>query len=110
MASGLSLHLGLNAIDPGHDGSDGKLAGCENDAHAMQRIARDYGDDTHTLFTSKATSRGAMRNGGCFGGLGGFGRGSAPAQRRRGRRSQRHMEILIPFMDVDAHWRALCCP
>jgi hypothetical protein len=41
MAKGLSLHIGLNRIDPNHyAGWSGTLNACENDARAMQDIAR----------------------------------------------------------------------
>ena len=31
MATGMSIHIGLNFVDPGHYGGwDGKLKGCEN--------------------------------------------------------------------------------
>lgn len=35
---GISLHIGLNRVDPAHyQGWDGKLNGCENDAKSMER-------------------------------------------------------------------------
>jgi metacaspase-1 len=37
---GLSLHVGLNNIDPAHyGGSDGRLEACVNDAEAMEKLA-----------------------------------------------------------------------
>jgi len=40
MSKGLSLHLGLNRVDPDHyQGWDGQLSGCVNDAQAMSSIA-----------------------------------------------------------------------
>lgn len=56
MPRGLSLHLGLNAVDPQHYGWPGTLAGCENDARAMERVARERGYQTRTLLTREATS------------------------------------------------------
>lgn len=53
---GLSLHLGLNAVDPAHyAGWDGRLAACENDAVAMTELAAREGFETTTLLTRAAT-------------------------------------------------------
>ena len=39
MAQGISLHIGLNSVDPGHyQGWDGKLNACEFDAKDMTKI------------------------------------------------------------------------
>lgn len=54
MARGISLHVGLNRIDPGHYGTDGRLAGAENDATAMQRLAASLGYQTSVLLTAAA--------------------------------------------------------
>ena len=49
MARGVSLHIGLNAVDPGHyrDGQGrpwaGELSACENDARAMVELAKAQG-------------------------------------------------------------------
>jgi hypothetical protein len=51
----LSLHVGVNSIDAAHYGNDGVLFGCENDARAMERIARDQGFETRLLLTRDAT-------------------------------------------------------
>jgi hypothetical protein len=58
-ASGYSLHLGLNSVDPkGYDGWTGKLRACENDARAMQSLATSLGYASSTLLlTEKATAR-----------------------------------------------------
>jgi metacaspase-1 len=56
MPVGLSLHLGLNAIDPGHYGIPGTLGGCESDALSMEEIAKSQGFKTLTLLTSQATA------------------------------------------------------
>jgi hypothetical protein len=59
MAKGISLHLGLNAVDPGHYmGWDGELVACENDAHSMEALAQTLGyAQTKVLLTDDATSR-----------------------------------------------------
>lgn len=57
MARGLSLHLGLNEVDPQHyDGWDGKLTACEFDANDMQAIATSRGFEPTVLLTQQATS------------------------------------------------------
>src|SRR5215831_2039062 len=41
MAKGISLHIGLNRVDPAHyEGWDGTLNACEADAHDMQALAK----------------------------------------------------------------------
>lgn len=53
---GMSLHLGLDTVDPAHyAGWDGALQSCEADAKAMQRLAKDRGFETDMLLTSAAT-------------------------------------------------------
>ncbi len=63
---GMSLHIGLNRVDPIHyAGWDGELVACENDAHAMETIARSQGFITQCLLTKAATSTallGAIEN------------------------------------------------
>ncbi|WP_371168122.1 caspase family protein [Aliiroseovarius sp. 2305UL8-7] len=55
-AKGLSLHVGVNTVDPAHyDGWDGKLAACEADAHAMQALAEAEGFVPKTLLTKDAS-------------------------------------------------------
>ncbi|HYG49568.1 MAG TPA: caspase family protein [Flavobacteriales bacterium] len=56
MKKGISIHLGLNSIDPKHYGTDGQLKGCENDANSMEKIAATAGFKTIKLLTQKATS------------------------------------------------------
>jgi len=56
MSKGISIHIGLNAIDPAHYGTSGALHGCENDANAMQRIAGALGYQTTLLLTREATA------------------------------------------------------
>lgn len=62
MAKAISLHIGINKLDPGHyAGWDGVLAACENDALAMQSIAAAKGYETNILLTKDAT-RGAVES------------------------------------------------
>jgi hypothetical protein len=56
MSSGISLHIGINRVDPRHySGWSGPLTACEADAEDMQRIARSKGYDSQILLTEKAT-------------------------------------------------------
>ncbi len=56
MAKGLSLHIGLNLVDPNHySGWDGQLFGCEPDANAMEALAKSVGYETRKLLTKQAT-------------------------------------------------------
>ncbi|MFE5407013.1 caspase family protein [Streptomyces sp. NPDC056580] len=57
MPRGISLHLGLNGVDPnGYAGWDGKLIACENDARDMDQLAKEAGfQDRTTLLTADAT-------------------------------------------------------
>ena len=55
MAKGISLHIGVNRIDPGHYGTDGTLAACEFDANDMQQIAQDHEFEDLKLLTTAAT-------------------------------------------------------
>ena len=58
MAKGLSLHIGLNRVDPSrYGGWDGRLAGCINDANDMQALAAKLGYETTVLLDDKATSK-----------------------------------------------------
>ena len=55
MARGMSLHVGLNAVDPAHyDGWDGALAACEFDANDMESLAQGRGFETTKLLTGDA--------------------------------------------------------
>lgn len=58
MAHGISLHIGLNGVDPSkYGGWDGHLIACENDARDMDQLAREAGlQDRTTLLTSDATA------------------------------------------------------
>ncbi|MCW3835239.1 caspase family protein [Sphingomonas canadensis] len=56
MAHALSIHIGLNAVDPVHyQGWSGPLIACENDAHTMQRICAGRGFTPQVLLTRDAT-------------------------------------------------------
>jgi|SwirhisoilCB3_FD_contig_31_9034291_length_936_multi_5_in_0_out_0_1 hypothetical protein len=57
MARGISLHIGLNRVDPNeYGGWDGKLIACENDAQDMDQLAKETGiQDRSTLLTTDAT-------------------------------------------------------
>ncbi|MBM7116854.1 caspase family protein [Archangium primigenium] len=57
MATGLSIHIGLNHVNPAaYGGWDGALAGCINDARDMQRIADGLGYRSLLLVEHQATS------------------------------------------------------
>lgn len=56
LAKAVSLHLGLNAVNPKHyDGWSGELVACEFDAKDMAAIARASGMKPTLLLTKKAT-------------------------------------------------------
>ncbi|KQX12210.1 peptidase C14 [Streptomyces sp. Root431] len=56
MATGLSLHVGLNEVDPArYEGWAGTLIACENDARDMELIARTAGFETTVLLTPDGT-------------------------------------------------------
>src|SRR5689334_22820 len=58
MATGISLHIGLNAVDPDHySGWDGSLMAGEADALDMQLIANACGFTSKILLTDKATRK-----------------------------------------------------
>ena len=55
-SKGMSLHVGLNTVDPAHyDGWDGKLNACEADAHAMLALASGEGFTPELLLSADAT-------------------------------------------------------
>jgi hypothetical protein len=57
MATGRSIHIGLNTVDPEHyDGWDGALTACEFDANDMQKIAESRGFQSTKLLTQEATA------------------------------------------------------
>jgi hypothetical protein len=54
----LSIHIGLNKVDPAqYEGWGGPLRSCEYDAQDMQAIAQQQGFDTKAFLTEKATSK-----------------------------------------------------
>jgi metacaspase-1 len=54
---GISLHIGLNRVDPIHyAGWKGELVACENDARDMETIAKAQGFVTQSLLTKAAIS------------------------------------------------------
>ncbi|MCX5394377.1 caspase family protein [Streptomyces sp. NBC_00094] len=56
MTTGLSLHIGLNEVDPArYEGWAGTLVACENDAHDMARLARAAGFEPTVLLTPDGT-------------------------------------------------------
>ncbi len=58
MKKGLSLHIGLNYVNPEHyDGWDGELVACEFDAKDMQELAQNRGFKTKILLREKATAK-----------------------------------------------------
>ena len=57
MARGISLHIGLNRVDPAHyQGWDGALTACEFDANDMRAIADSQGFEPQSLLTKEASS------------------------------------------------------
>lgn len=57
MATGRSIHIGLNSVDPQHyDGWDGALTACEFDANDMQSVAESRGFQSTKLLTQEATT------------------------------------------------------
>lgn len=56
MPKGISLHIGVNKLDPKHyDGWEGPLVACEADATAMHNIATQKGFSADQLLTKAAT-------------------------------------------------------
>jgi len=54
MANGISLHIGLNVVDPNHYGGwSGPLNACEADAQDMTAIAQSQGFNSTTLLTAQ---------------------------------------------------------
>jgi hypothetical protein len=57
MSKGVSIHIGLNRVDPAaYNGWAGTLTGCENDARAMQKIADACGYTSRLFLNDQATS------------------------------------------------------
>jgi metacaspase-1 len=60
-ATGVSLHIGLNAVNPAdYSGWGGPLAACEFDARDMAAIAKAQGMASTVLFTKEATRAKAL--------------------------------------------------
>ena len=58
MNKGISLHLGLNYVDPNHyNGWDGELFACEADAQDMTALAKSRGFKTQTLIREQVTAK-----------------------------------------------------
>jgi hypothetical protein len=63
MAKGISVSVGLNAVDPQHyQGWNGLLQGCEPDAQAMTQLLAATGFKTKTLLTKDATSAAVLQS------------------------------------------------
>lgn len=61
MAQGISIHIGLNRVDPNqYSGWSGELNACEADAHDMNAIALASGYRTREILTAEATSSNVM--------------------------------------------------
>jgi metacaspase-1 len=57
MAEGMSIHIGLNRVDPDHYGGwDGELRACEADARDMALLSEQRGFEGRLLLTEDATS------------------------------------------------------
>jgi len=57
MAKGVSIHIGLNTVDPAHyNGWDGQLQACEYDAKDMQTIAEAKGFASTIMLSKEATA------------------------------------------------------
>lgn len=57
MATGISINIGLNFVDPNrYGGWDGRLRGAEADARAMENLARKQGFESRLLLNEEATS------------------------------------------------------
>ncbi|MBT2406584.1 MULTISPECIES: caspase family protein [unclassified Streptomyces] len=57
MPTGISLHVGLNRVDPTkYEGWDGQLVACENDARDMAALARASGFEDTLVLTEKGTA------------------------------------------------------
>jgi metacaspase-1 len=57
MPTGMSIHIGLNKVDPdAYESWDGKLVACEADAKDMAKLASSKGFKSKKLLTAAATS------------------------------------------------------
>jgi hypothetical protein len=63
MPAGISLHIGLNRVDPDqYEGWDGQLTACEADAKDMAALAKKQGFKSSTLLLTKAATADAVAN------------------------------------------------
>ena len=63
MAQGISVHIGLNRVDPGqYEGWDGQLTACEADAKDMAALAKKQGFKSSTVLLTAAASAAAVSN------------------------------------------------
>src|SRR5436190_7837309 len=63
MSSAMSLHIGLNNVDPAaYGGWDGQLSGCLNDCNDMEAYASAKGFATHSLQDREALSGHAIES------------------------------------------------
>ncbi|MFD2091138.1 peptidoglycan-binding protein [Blastococcus deserti] len=53
---GVSVHIGVDRVDPGHYGDPMTLPSCENDAKAMRDLAESIGYDTLLFVNEQATT------------------------------------------------------
>jgi hypothetical protein len=61
MPKGISIHIGLNHVDPNHyEGWDGELGACEADARDMRALAKKQGFGGNTLLLSKQATAEAV--------------------------------------------------
>jgi hypothetical protein len=61
-ANGISLHIGLNRVDPAHyQGWAGALQGCENDANDLAAVAKQAGFAESVLLTDAGTTDAVKR-------------------------------------------------
>jgi hypothetical protein len=61
MTAGISLHIGLNRVDPKqYEGWDGQLTACEADAKDMVALAKKQGFKSSTLLLTKAATAEAV--------------------------------------------------
>jgi len=62
MPRGVSIHIGLNNVDPSrYNNWDGKLQNCVNDASAMQELAAARGFESTILLNERATALGILQ-------------------------------------------------
>jgi len=61
MSLGLSIHIGLNHVDPrNYEGWDGRLAACEFDARDMAALAKKQGFNSSVLCSAEATAQAVL--------------------------------------------------